>query len=484
MKKSFLIALILITAQLSRAQWEPDVRLTYDTNYSATCWSTQHAIAACGDTLHIVWWDNRNGNDEVYYKRSIDGGLSWEPDMRLTTQTDNVYCPSIVASGSVVQVVWQVFFEAGPPWYIELFYIRSEDGGNTWGEVTQLTYNFGETYMPCLAVSDSVTHLVYDDYHLNWGEIMYKRSTDMGLTWEPDVRLTVDPAWSVTPSVCAVDSMVHVAWRDERDNDKLEIYYKRSMDWGITWGEDRRLSFDSLVSTRPSIAASGSNVYLVWEDYRDQNAEIYFMKSTDNGLTWGENFRLTSDPSESLFPNLAVSENHLFVSWEDSRDGNHEIYYKTSMDGGDTWGADTRLTEDAAGSSRPFIVASGPQLNVIWYDFRDGNYEIYYKRDPTGNTGVGIEDQPVKSSNGRISVYPNPASRQLTVGQLDNWKIGQLAVRLSIVDLYGREIKESQDISSFPYTIDISGLMNGLYFLRVMGEEGITGSAKFLKINE
>ncbi|MCK9400047.1 MAG: exo-alpha-sialidase [Bacteroidales bacterium] len=475
MKKLFLFALALFAAQLSQAQWEPDFRLTSDTNASTLCWSTQHAIAVCGDTIHVVWNDECNSHPEVYYKRSLDGGLTWESDVRLTNQADIVMYPSVAASRSIVQVAWMVGTNVGPPWYIELFYIRSPDGGSSWGKITQMTYNFGETYMPCMAVSDSVTHLVYDDYHFNWGEIMYKRSTDMGLTWESDVRLTVDPAWSVTPSVCAVDSIVHVAWRDERDNDKLEIYYKRSTDWGITWGEDTRLSFDSLVSTRPSIAASGSNVYLVWQDHRDQNAEIYFMKSTDNGLTWGENIRLTNDPNQSWFPNLAVSEDHLFVFWEETRDGNREIYYKCSYDSGDTWGPDTRLTEDAAGSYRPFIAVSGSQLNVMWYDSRDGNYEIYYKRDPTGNLVVGIDDMAIVKSEKCITVFPNPARRQLTVGSR------QLAVRITIVDLYGREMKEFGDISSFPYQADISELRPGIYLLKVYNKKGIIGIVKFTK---
>ena len=96
------------------------------------------------------------------------------------------------------------------------------------------------------------------------------------------------------------------------------------------------------------------------------------------------------------------------------------------------------------------------------------------------------------------NLYPNPASRQLTV---DSWQLAvrssqsaaehsdvptwsESAVRISIVDLYGREIKEFPDISSFPCTLDISDLTNGLYILRIINEDGKSGSAKFLKIAE
>ncbi len=81
-----------------------------------------------------------------------------------------------------------------------------------------------------------------------------------------------------------------------------------------------------------------------------------------------------------------------------------------------------------------------------------------------------------------LSVYPNPASRQLTV---DGWQsaVGgqRSAVRLSIVDLFGREIKYIGNISSFPLQIDISDLPEGVYFLKVFNDSGNVGAVKFVK---
>jgi hypothetical protein len=75
-----------------------------------------------------------------------------------------------------------------------------------------------------------------------------------------------------------------------------------------------------------------------------------------------------------------VAGNNLHVAWYDYRDGNEEIYYKRSIDGGDTWGADTRLTNAAGGSYNPSVAVYGNNVHVAWQDDRDGNYEIYYKK--------------------------------------------------------------------------------------------------------
>jgi len=75
MKKLYLLALLMIAANFSMAQWQPDVRLTNAAGKSFPANSNARAIVASGDTLHVVWYDNRTTYFEIYYKRSTDGAL-------------------------------------------------------------------------------------------------------------------------------------------------------------------------------------------------------------------------------------------------------------------------------------------------------------------------------------------------------------------------------------------------------------------------
>lgn len=74
MSKVVLIGLIFFFLSLSSsfAQWEPDVRLTFDDSTSSLPRNSQWVVAADGNTIHVVWYDNRDGNYEIYYKRSIE----------------------------------------------------------------------------------------------------------------------------------------------------------------------------------------------------------------------------------------------------------------------------------------------------------------------------------------------------------------------------------------------------------------------------
>ena len=54
----------------------------------------------------------------------------------------------------------------------------------------------------------------------------------------------------------------------------------------------------------PSLAVDASgNMYLAWQDIRDGDYDIYFSRSTDGGVTWSAHQRLNDDlTTESSFP--------------------------------------------------------------------------------------------------------------------------------------------------------------------------------------
>jgi Neuraminidase (sialidase) len=151
MKKILLSTAMLFAANLSQAQWQPDVRLTNDPAYSHTSNSNARLIAANGDTVHVVWYDERDGNPEIYYKRSTDGGISWGADTRLTNINCDKYDPTIVVSGSIVHIAWTD--DRNGSTNIEIYYKRSEDGGSTWGADTRLTNAPLSSESPGMAIS-------------------------------------------------------------------------------------------------------------------------------------------------------------------------------------------------------------------------------------------------------------------------------------------------------------------------------------------
>ncbi len=133
------------------------------------------------------------------------------------------------------------------------------------------------------------------------------------------------------------------------------------------------------------------------------------------------------------------------IVWRDYRDGNDEIYYKRSIDGGLSWNADTRLTNNPASSFTPSLAISGQVVHVVWQDNRDGNKEIYYKRNPTGNiTDLENIVSEIPSSYSLSQNYPNPfnPTTNIKFDVMNGFPIKTFGqVQLIVYDVLGREVQ-------------------------------------------
>jgi hypothetical protein len=435
---AFLIFLFhIVSPSVGFAQWQPDQRLTNDTASSVYLTNTSWSIAASGDTVHVVWRDSRDNNNEIYYKRSTDGGIHWEVDVRLTNDTANSSTPCVAVLGTITHVAWNDFRDGNS----EIYYKRSTDGGESWGSDTRLTNGAFWAGTACLAVSASMVHLVWrdsrggssaDDY-----KIYYKRSTDEGMHWGADTALPTGMQ-AFNPSLAVSGRFVHVVW-NEKQNERMGIHYLRSTNDGESWGNQIRL-FSSVAAQLPSVAVSGSDVHVVWDDYRDGNSEIYHIRSTDDGMQWESETRLSDQADPSMWPSVCRSGSNVHIVWQDERNGTPEIYYIRSTDGGATWEAQTRLTDNFSTSSeRPTVAAAKDAVHVVWMDRRDSpNGEIYYKRNPTGNAagGTGIADRTPETLF-HLRNHPNPY-RETTTIEYSLARSGW--VRLTVHDLLGRVV--------------------------------------------
>ena len=66
-------------------------------------------MAVSGDNVHVVWEDKRDGESQIYYKNSSDGGVTWSDDYRVTDLVSKYIMPDIAASDIVAHVVWTLW---------------------------------------------------------------------------------------------------------------------------------------------------------------------------------------------------------------------------------------------------------------------------------------------------------------------------------------------------------------------------------------
>jgi hypothetical protein len=366
-----ILGFFLLIQPISAQTWTTTKKLTYNSGKSST-----PAIAV--DTnghLHVVWHDDTPGINEIYYKKSMDGGTTWI-NKRLTFKSGYSRDPSIaIDSNNHVHVVWEDNTSSN----FEIYYKKSTDGGVTW-ITKRMTYNPYNSFDPIIAVSsNNHVHVVWSDSTPGNSEIFNKKSTDGGAVWTTK-RLTFNSEGSFHPAI-ALDSnnYVHVVWQDHTPG-IAEIYYKKSTDGGAAW-TTKRLTYNAGFSGIPAIAIdSNDNLHVVWYDSTPFNSEIFYKKSTDGGVNWITK-RLTYNSGGSYTPTIAIDSNgQIHVVWYDHTSGNSEIYYKKSTNGGTTW-ATKKLSWSSGDSEYPDIAIDYiNHIHVVWHDDTPGNFEIYYKK--------------------------------------------------------------------------------------------------------
>jgi hypothetical protein len=254
------------------------------------------------------------------------------------------------------------------------------------------------------------------DVYVVWeqeGEIMLAASHDGGETWGEIVNVSNTPGASTNPSVAtsADGQFVHVTWQDTPGNG--DIFYARSTDGGDTFATSINLSNTSGRSDDHQLLAEGSNVYVVWVDYTTRSGgDIYFRKLSDNGGGTSSNTINLSAQSGQSFqaardPDMAAQGSKVSVTWAAYPDRNAvragEILFRESLNSGSTFGSSVNV------SQTPRTNSQEPQVDYT--PASEGGERYLAFNDAGGptrvNTAAGTTTSPIynvlatESDNGR-----------------------------------------------------------------------------------
>ena len=271
----------------SGTTWATPVRIDDggSENYAA---KPKIAIDKAG-TLYVVWYDKRDGNYNIYFTKSTNGGDYWRPNIRVNSTTANRQCRSVI---SIWEDILYVMWDGDQTGNWDVYFSSSIDGGTNWSNevrVNDITVN--EQWLPSLTVGKEGTiYGVWYDYRKEGDtcDIYFSKSTNSGLSWESSRKVT-DQCFCIAPpsadKVCiAVDTLgnIHCTWGDYRGG-SCDIYFSYSIDDGLTWAPNVMVNDNTFAAQRyPDMCMDrDNNLCLVWSDARNGNDfDLYCCKGT------------------------------------------------------------------------------------------------------------------------------------------------------------------------------------------------------------
>ena len=171
----------------------------------------------------FVW----SGVYEIFYIRSFDNGETWSENFRLSDD-DSVLSrtPAIFTNGGYTVGATWTDWKYTPGWLTgDIVYRQSSDSGSSWASESQITFNHLADYSD-VCTSEDFVHVIWQDYGMGITRrsIYYERSSDGGESWGDPYWLdgTDDDSWN--PAIAASNGKVYVVWADGRSSPPEDIY--------------------------------------------------------------------------------------------------------------------------------------------------------------------------------------------------------------------------------------------------------------------
>src|SRR5437773_996955 len=102
----FFITVLQFSYSALYAQWSAAIPLTTMAVSASLNENMGSCLAVNGDTVHVVWCDHRANGNSIWYKRSVNDGITWNMEVPITDTAGKATYPAIAVSGNYVHVVW------------------------------------------------------------------------------------------------------------------------------------------------------------------------------------------------------------------------------------------------------------------------------------------------------------------------------------------------------------------------------------------
>ena len=169
----------------------------------------------------------------------------------------------------------------------------------------------------------------------------------------------------------------------------------------------------------PEVYPIGSNISLVWQDNNTGNEEIFLRKSMNGGITFGNTTNISNNTGSSTSPQIEPFGSSTFVIWQDNSTGNEEIFLRKSMDGG-KFSSKKNLSNNTGSSTSPQIEYFVNNTFVIWQDNSTGNEEIFLRKSTGGDIVFhdlkNIRELNLEYKGGPVVSDPNLKVQQVATG--------------------------------------------------------------------
>lgn len=369
--------LLAALAWPAQAAWEWSAPLTVNSVQGAAIFphlesANRQGVAVSGDTVGVVWEDNRDGSPQCYLATRPAAAANFQPEIRLSQ--GECFEPVVLAlGGGRFVAAWE---EAGR------VHAQVLPGGAV------LKLSDAASAQATLAAAGNTVYAAWAEQAGRFRRIVFAalalEGEALSLTAAQPVEAAMPTDEQGWPALAvAGDGSVTVAWEDRRSRHTVPMT-SHSTD-GRSFAPPARLtdrksgSVDGLGAgtgaMRPTLAAWGEQgVAAVWLDKRDFLSGYDVYAALDGGTRrFGRNLKVQDSFGDNMVQWHATvvgdASGRLLALWDDARDGTPDVWLADWE--GDAFGDDVAVPGAVGPGAQSDPVATldaAGYLHVVWLD--------------------------------------------------------------------------------------------------------------------
>ena len=381
--------LLFTSSNNNGSSFGPIIKITNSTTGNAD----DQQISAVGSNVYIVWQQNVSlSSSNIFFRASTSNGTSFGPIINVSAGISGLSSssvPDIAAAGNNVYVLWLATTTKSVN---EILFKASATNGSNLATAPALTLStnaYGSAITCTQVTCDAIPHVsssgtsvyaAWSDLSPGRPQTFFASSTNSGTSFGTSHSLSSTPTGEndVYQEIASTGTSVYVTWTNDTINSDNTMF-AGSINSGGSFGAALNLNKAVVTDLNPELAASGTNVYVVWSDASGGNTEVLYRSSNNNGVSFGGALNLSNVAGTSNQQMIATSSTNVYVTWLESGPSNNGVYFVSSSDSGSTFGTPLNLSNDSV-SNDPLVAGSGGYAYVVWEDDTTGNGDIYFNR--------------------------------------------------------------------------------------------------------
>jgi len=381
-------------------------------------------ISATGNNVYVTWEDDSSENSHILLRGSHNNGSSFEKIVDVSNGTISSSLQNIASYKNSVYIVW-VASKPEDPKNFEVFLRKSDDYGRNFGSIIDLSKSAGDSIDPHILVPGDghnvyVTYTDCDAVHDDpLCGIYFIKSSNSGFNFGSPTLISIVPPTnpnlpflghshppiissllsafginvhkhvgehnSIIPIITTSEDGkdVYVLWQDDMTKTgATDIFFRKSNDYGNTFGDSINLSDTPGISRLAQMVALGGNLYVVWSDTNMTFAQfdIFFTKINDHGNNPGKTINLSNSMTNSAPSDIGAvnNTNRIYVAWTEGTCNKTNIFMTRSADDGDTFEKPIKLISNNSLNPALIHISNENSTGLSWTEYSNQTEDVYF----------------------------------------------------------------------------------------------------------